>query len=92
MSGSFKFPTSLTQKRSPGTHWIGELVDSSDGLNIVNTENISLSARKPYVLSVAGRRLLIIIITYQHFRSSNNTCIIQNNDKRMNLAVNAAQG
>jgi hypothetical protein len=92
MNGSFKFPTSLTQKRSLSTHWIGDLVDPSDGLNIAKTENISLSAGKPYVPSVAGRRLLIIIITYQHFRSSNNTCVIQNNDTRLNLAVDAAQG
>jgi len=82
----------LTQERNPGTRWIGELVDPSDGLNIVKTESISLSAGKPYILSVADRRLLIIIITYQHFRSSNNTCVIQNNDTRMNLAVDAAQG
>lgn len=92
MSGSFKLPTSLTQKRIPGTRWIGELVDHSDGLNVVKTVNISLSVGKPNILSVACRKLLIKTITYKHFRSSNNTCVIQNNDWRMNRAVDTAQG
>jgi hypothetical protein len=92
MIGSFKLPPSLTQKRSPGTRWIGELVDPNDGLNIVKTGNISLSAGKPYVLSVACRRLHIKIITYKHFLPSNNTSVIQDNERRKNLAVNTAQG
>lgn len=67
-------------------------MDPSDGLNIVKTGNISLSAGKPYVLSVACRRLLIKIITYKQFRFSNNTCIIQNNVRRKNLTVDTVQG
>jgi hypothetical protein len=63
MSGSFKLPTALTQKRSSGVLSVGELVDSSDGLNIVKKGNISLPAGKPNILPAACRRQLIKIIT-----------------------------
>jgi len=66
-------PNIFNPEKKPDARWIGELVDPSEGLNIVKTGNISLSAGKSYVLSVASRRLLIKIITYKHFRSSNNT-------------------